>query len=64
MVFAAARGLAGFDRARIAVVITAAITAAGPAIGQRRKRVPELAANAETAGDAAAIACGTSRTRG
>jgi MFS family permease len=61
----AARGLAGFDRAWIVVVITAAITAAaGLAIGQRQKRAPELAANAETAGDAAAIACGTSRTRG
>jgi MFS family permease len=61
----AARGLAGFDRAWIVVVITATITAAaGLAIGQRQKRAPELAANAETAGDAAAIACGTSRTRG
>ena len=61
----AAAGLAGLDRAWIVVVITAAITAvAGLATGRRLTTVPEVAANAETAGDAAAIACGTSPTRG
>jgi EmrB/QacA subfamily drug resistance transporter len=59
-----ATGLAGLDRAWIVVVITAAITAfAGLATG-RRIRVPEVAANAGTAGDAAAIACGPSPTGG
>jgi MFS family permease len=49
----AATGLAGFDRAWIVVVITAAITAfAGLAIGRRSAAVPEMAATAETAGHA------------
>jgi EmrB/QacA subfamily drug resistance transporter len=49
----AATGLAGFDRAWIVVVITAAITAfAGLAIGRRSAGVPEMAATAETAGHA------------
>ena len=49
----AAGGLAGFDRAWIVVVITAAITAvAGLAIGRRSAGVPEMAATAETAGHA------------
>jgi hypothetical protein len=61
----AATGLAGFDRAWIVVVITAAITAvAGLATGHRSAGAPEMAANAEIAGEAATIACGTSRTRG
>jgi hypothetical protein len=61
----AASGLAGFDRAWIVVVITAAITAfAGFATGRRLAGVPEVAANAETAADGAAVACGTARTRG
>jgi EmrB/QacA subfamily drug resistance transporter len=48
--------LAGFDRAWIVVLITAAMTAvAGLATG-RRIGVREVAAKAETAGDAAAIA--------
>ncbi len=48
-----ARGLAGFDRAWIVVLITAAMTAfAGLAAGRRLIRVPEVAARAETAGDA------------
>jgi hypothetical protein len=55
-----ATGLAGFDRAWIVVVITAAITAvAGLATG-RRIGVHEVAAKAETACHAVAIACGTS----
>jgi EmrB/QacA subfamily drug resistance transporter len=55
-----ASGLARFDGAWIVVVITAAITAvAGLAIG-RRIGVPEVAAKAETAGDAVAMAYGTS----
>jgi EmrB/QacA subfamily drug resistance transporter len=59
-----AGGLAGFDGAWIVVVITAAITAvAGLAIG-RRIGVPEAAAEPETAGNAAAIACGASPTGG
>ena len=46
------RGLAGFDRAWIVVLITAAMTGfAGLAAG-RLIRVPEVAAKAETAGDA------------
>jgi hypothetical protein len=61
----AATGLAGFDRAWLIVVITAAITAfAGLAIGRRPAGVPEVAADAEISEDVAAIACGTSRTRG
>ena len=49
----AATGLAGFDRAWIVVVITAAITAfAGLAIGRRSAGVPEMAATAETTGHA------------
>ena len=56
--------LAGLDRAWILVLIAAAITAvAGLATG-RRIRVPGVTARAETAGDAAAIACGTSPTGG
>jgi EmrB/QacA subfamily drug resistance transporter len=48
-----AKGLAGFDRAWIVVLITAAMTAfAGLATGRRLIRVPEVAAEAETAGDA------------
>ena len=48
-----ARGLAGFDRAWIVVLITAAMTAfAGLATGPRLIRVPEVAAKAQTAGDA------------
>jgi EmrB/QacA subfamily drug resistance transporter len=48
-----ASSLAGFDRAWIVVLITAAMTAfAGLAIGRRLTCVPELAARAETAGDA------------
>ena len=60
-----ASGLAGFDRAWIVVVITAAITAfAGLATGRRPTGIPEVAASAEIAGDATATAGGTSRTRG
>jgi EmrB/QacA subfamily drug resistance transporter len=48
-----ASGLAGFDRAWIVVLITAAMTAfAGLATGRRLIGVPELAASAETADDA------------
>jgi hypothetical protein len=48
-----ATGLAGFDRAWLVVVITAAITAfAGLAIGRRSAGVPEMAATAETTGNA------------
>ena len=48
-----AKDLAGFDRAWIVVLITAAMTAfAGLATGRRLVRVPEVAAKAETAGDA------------
>jgi EmrB/QacA subfamily drug resistance transporter len=48
-----ARGLAGFDRAWIVVLITAAMTAfAGLATGRRLIGVPEVAARAGTAGDA------------
>jgi EmrB/QacA subfamily drug resistance transporter len=48
-----ATSLAGFDRAWIVVLITAAMTAfAGLATGQRLIRAPEVAAKAETAGDA------------
>lgn len=47
-----ARGLAGFDRAWIVVLITAALTAfAGLATGRRLIGVPEVAAKAGTAGD-------------
>jgi hypothetical protein len=61
----AAAGLAGFDRAWLIVVITAAITAfAGLAIGRRPAGVPEVAVDPEIAEDVAAIACGTSGTRG
>jgi MFS family permease len=52
----AATGLAGFDRAWMVVVITAAITAvAGLATGRPLTSVPEVAANAETAGDAGRV---------
>jgi predicted MFS family arabinose efflux permease len=48
-----ASGLAGFDRAWIVVLITAAMTAfAGLATGRRLIGVPEMAASAETSGDA------------
>jgi hypothetical protein len=61
----AATGLAGFDRAWIVVVITAAITAfAGLAAGRGLAGVPEVAATAEIADDVAAIPCGAARTRG
>ena len=50
----AATGLAGLDRAWTVVVVTAAITAfAGLAAGRRPSGGPELAADAELAGDAA-----------
>jgi EmrB/QacA subfamily drug resistance transporter len=59
----AARGLAGFDRAWIVVVITAVITAfAGLATGHRLTGEPEMAASAKTAGDAAATARGAATT--
>jgi EmrB/QacA subfamily drug resistance transporter len=61
----AATGLAGFDRAWIVVVITAATTAvAGLAAGRRLAGVPEAVATAEIADDVAATACGAARTRG
>jgi hypothetical protein len=61
----AASGLAGFDRAWVVVVITAAVTAvAGLATGRRPAGVPEVAVDAGIADDAAAMACGTSGTRG
>jgi EmrB/QacA subfamily drug resistance transporter len=61
----AARGLAGFDRAWIVVVITAVLTAAaGLAIGRQRNRAADLAANAEPAGDAASIAVALHRHGG
>jgi EmrB/QacA subfamily drug resistance transporter len=48
-----ATGLAGLDRAWIVVLITAAMTGcAGLAIRRRLIRVPEVAARAETTGDA------------
>jgi RimJ/RimL family protein N-acetyltransferase len=48
-----ATGLTGFDRAWIVVLITAAMTAfLGLAAGRRLAGVPEVAAQAETAGDA------------
>ena len=61
----AASDLAGLDRAWMIVVITAAITAvAGLGTGRRPAGIPEVAAvSIETADDAAAIACGTSRAR-
>jgi hypothetical protein len=60
----AAGGLAGFDGAWIIVLVTAALTAAaGLATGRRLTGVTEAAADAETAGDAAAIASGTSPIR-
>jgi hypothetical protein len=59
------RSLAGFDRAWTVVLIAAAVTAlAGLATGRRLAGVPEVVASAETASGAAAIASGTSRTRG
>ena len=59
------RSLAGFDRAWIVVLFAATVTAlAGLATGRRLTGVPEVAAGAETAGRAAAIASGTSTTRG
>jgi hypothetical protein len=61
----AASDLAGLDRAWMIVVITAAITAvAGLGTARRPAGIPAAAAaNIETADDAAAIACGTSRAR-
>jgi MFS family permease len=59
-----ASDLGGFDRAVIVVVITAAITAVAGLTTGRRIAVREVAAEAETAGDAAAIACGTSPAGG
>jgi MFS family permease len=60
-----AEGMAGFDRAWIVVMISAAIIAfAALATGRRLAPVPETPANAEIADDSAAIACGTSGTRG
>ena len=48
-----ANSLAGFDRAWIVVLVTAAMTAsAGLATGRRLIRLPEAAAKAQTAGDA------------
>ena len=48
-----AKDLAGFDRAWIVVLITATMTAfAGLATGRRLVRVPEVAAKAETPGEA------------
>jgi EmrB/QacA subfamily drug resistance transporter len=48
-----ASSLAGFDRAWIVVLITAAMTAsAGLAAGRRLTGIPEVAARAQTAGDA------------
>src|SRR5262249_44140027 len=61
----AVSGLAGLDRAWIVVVITAAITAsAGLATRRRPPRVPEVAGNAGSADDVAAVACSPSRARG
>jgi hypothetical protein len=58
-------GLAGFDRAWIVVMITAAITAvAGLATGRRLTPAPGVPAKAEIADDGAAVACSTSGTRG
>ena len=61
----AAGDLAGLDRAWMIVVITAAITAvAGLGTARRPAGIPAAAAvSIETADDAAAIACGTSRVR-
>ncbi len=48
-----ASGLAGFDRAWIVVLITAAMTASAGLVGGRRLTgVPEVATRAQTAGDA------------
>jgi len=48
-----ATGLAGFERAWIVVVITAAMTAfAGLAVGRRLTGVPEVAGRTQTTGDA------------
>jgi EmrB/QacA subfamily drug resistance transporter len=55
-----AGSLAGFDRAWIVVVISAAITAVAGLAAGRRIRVPEVTAKAEMAGHAAAIARGAS----
>ncbi len=61
----AGSGLAGLDRAWMIVVITAAITAvAGLGAARRPAAIPAAAVRAETADDAAAVACGTSRARG
>jgi EmrB/QacA subfamily drug resistance transporter len=60
----AAGGLAGFGRAWIVVMITAAVTAlAGLATGRRPAGVPRVAAQAGTARDATATAPGTSSAR-
>jgi EmrB/QacA subfamily drug resistance transporter len=51
-----ATDMAGFDRAWIVVLVTAALTAvAGLAVGRRLIRFPEMAARAEPAGDALSI---------
>jgi EmrB/QacA subfamily drug resistance transporter len=55
-----ASGLAGFDRAWILVVITAAITAVAGMAAGRRIGAREVAAEAETSSDAAAVARGPS----
>jgi hypothetical protein len=60
----AASDLAGLDRAWVIVVFTAAITAvAGLGTARRPAGIPAAAVSIETADDAAAIACGTSRAR-
>jgi hypothetical protein len=60
-----AAGRVGFDRAWIVVLITAAITASpGLAVGRPLTGIPAVAATAEMAGDAAAIACGPPPMRG
>lgn len=61
-----ASGLAGLDRAWIVVMITAAITAVtGLGTAHRPASIPAAAAvSMEIADDGAAIACGTSGTRG
>jgi MFS family permease len=57
-----ASGLAGLDSAWIVVVITAAITGAAGLTAGRRIGAREVAAEAETPSDAAAVAHGTSPT--
>ena len=57
-------GLAGFDRAWIVVVITAAITGAAGLTAGRRIGAREVTAEAEAPFDAAAVAHGASLTGG